>query len=277
MPIFKTNNLNDPPLAPYMERSENRLYHWNEPAPGLFIAESMKVIERALAAGYEPVSVLCEEKYLSSLPAAMNSVPVYTAERSVMEQITGYALTGGILSAMRREPLPGLEKVLDLSDVTGDGAPADPHPLSRIALLDHVTNPTNVGAIVRCAAAMGLGAVIFTGGCADPLARRAVRVSMGCIFQIPWTVTTSPEETLERLKEAGYASCAMALTDRSVSIEDKKLRAEERLAIVLGNEGDGLPEETIALCDYTVRIPMHHGVDSLNVASAAAIAFWELG
>lgn len=261
-----------PELDVYARLSENQLYHLYEPDAGIFIAESPNVIERALNAGYEPLSFLAETRELygdaQRILMRCEHTPVYTAESELLTRLTGFALTRGLLCAMRRKPLPTLEAVCA-------GA-------RRIAVMERVMNPTNVGAIFRSAAALGMDAVLLTPGCSDPLYRRAARVSMGTVFQIPWTfldekICSWPEEGQKILRKLGFRTAAMALRQDSVSVDHPALMAEERLAIVLGTEGDGLSEKTIADCDYTVMIPMAHGVDSLNVAAASAVAFWELG
>lgn len=261
-----------PDLDVYARLSENQLYHLYEPDAGIFIAESPNVIERALNAGYEPLSFLAETRELygdaQRILMRCEHTPVYTAESELLTRLTGFALTRGLLCAMRRKPLPTLEAVCA-------GA-------RRIAVMERVMNPTNVGAIFRSAAALGMDAVLLTPGCSDPLYRRAARVSMGTVFQIPWTfldekICSWPEEGQKILRKLGFRTAAMALRQDSVSVDHPALMAEERLAIVLGTEGDGLSEKTIADCDYTVMIPMAHGVDSLNVAAASAVAFWELG
>lgn len=261
-----------PELDVYARLSENQLYHLYEPDAGIFIAESPNVIERALNAGYEPLSFLAETKKLSGdvqrILIRCEHTPVYTAEFEILTRLTGFALARGLLCAMRRKPLPTLEAVCA-------GA-------RRIAVMERVMNPTNVGAIFRSAAALGMDAVLLTPGCSDPLYRRAARVSMGTVFQIPWTfldekICSWPEEGQKNLRKLGFRTAAMALKQDSLSVDHPALMAEERLAIVLGTEGDGLSEKTIADCDYTVMIPMAHGVDSLNVAAASAVAFWELG
>lgn len=253
-----------PELDVYARLTEAQLLNRFEPKKGMFIAESPKVIQRALDAGCEPVSLLvershCNEEAQEAILRCGN-VPVYTAEMEILTKLTGFRLTRGMLCAMRRKPLPALEEVLA-------GA-------RRIAVLEDVMNPTNAGAIFRSAAALGMDAVLLTSGSTDPLYRRSARVSMGTVFQVPWTFL--PENWVEVLRSYGFKTAAMALTDDSVSIEDPALRAEEKLAVVLGTEGDGLACSTIAACDYTVKIPMYHGVDSLNVAAASAVAFWEL-
>lgn len=260
-----------PELDVYARTSEVQLLRYYEPEPGVFIAESPKVIERALHAGYQPVSFLVEHKDLEreagEILKKYPDVPVYTAEYEVLIKLTGFALTRGMLCAMRRNPLPLAEEIC--------------RNASRIAVLENVVNPTNIGAIFRSAAALHMDAVLLTGGCSDPLYRRAARVSMGTVFQIPWTYfdkkTAWPGEGMQLLKNMGFKTAAMALRDDSVGIDNQTLQAEEKLAIVLGTEGDGLSSQTIADCDYTVKIPMSHGVDSLNVAAASAVAFWELG
>lgn len=261
-----------PELDVYARLSENQLYHLYEPDAGIFIAESPNVIERALNAGYEPLSFLAETRELygdaQRILMRCEHTPVYIAESEILTRLTGFALTRGLLCAMRRKPLPTLEAVCA-------GA-------RRIAVMERVMNPTNVGAIFRSAAALGMDAVLLTPGCSDPLYRRAARVSMGTVFQIPWTfldekISSWPEEGQKILRKLGFRTAAMALRQDSVSVDHPALMAEERLAIVLGTEGDGLSEKTIADCDYTVMIPMAHGVDSLNVAAASAVAFWELG
>ena len=238
---------------------------------GLFIAESPKVIERALNAGCFPVSILVEKKHIEGeakeIIARCPDIPVYTAEFDVLTQLTGFKLTRGMLCAMRRPKLPTVEEVCS-------GA-------RRIAILENVMNPTNIGAIFRSAAALNIDAVLLTPACSNPLYRRAIRVSMGTVFQIPWTFLGGDEASwpgsgMQTLKEMGFKTAAMALSDDSVTIRDSRLLAEEKLAIILGTEGDGLADETIAQCDYTVRIPMSHGVDSLNVAAASAVAFYQL-
>ena len=261
-----------PELDVYARLTEGQLKNRADLAKGLFIAESPNVILRALDGGYEPVSLLMERRHIEGQAREVvercGDIPLYTAPLPVLTELTGFPLTRGVLCAMRRRPLPSLEEVLS-------GA-------SRIAVLEDVMNPTNVGAIFRSAAALGMDAVLLTPSCSDPLYRRAVRVSMGTVFQIPWThigeeLTDWPHPGLERLRELGFKTAAMALRDDAVSIDDPALMAEEKLAVVLGTEGEGLADGTIADCDYTVRIPMSHGVDSLNVAAASAVAFWQLG
>ena len=270
--IISITDFMAPELDVYARLSENQLYHLYEPDAGIFIAESPNVIERALNAGYEPLSFLAETRELygdaQRILMRCEHTPVYTAESELLTRLTGFALTRGLLCAMRRKPLPTLEAVCA-------GA-------RRIAVMERVMNPTNVGAIFRSAAALGMDAVLLTPGCSDPLYRRAARVSMGTVFQIPWTfldekICSWPEEGQKILRQLGFRTAAMALKQDSVSVDHPALMAEERLAIVLGTEGDGLSEKTIADCDYTVMIPMAHGVDSLNVAAASAVAFWELG
>ena len=256
----------------YARLNENQLLNRANLSKGLFIAESPKVVERAMNAGYEPVSMLVEKKHIEGeakdVIARCGEIPVYTAEFEVLKQLTGFALTRGVLCAMRRRPLPSVEEVCK-------GA-------KRIAILENVMNPTNVGAIFRSAAALNIDAVLLTPACSNPLYRRAARVSMGTVFQIPWTYFSGdeaawPHPGIDVLKSLGFKTAAMALCDESVGIDDDKLMAEEKLAIILGTEGDGLATATIADCDYTVKIPMSYGVDSLNVAAASAVAFWQLG
>lgn len=260
-----------PQLDVFARLTEGQLRSRLEPEKGIFIAESPKVIERALDAGYEPVSLLMERKHISGqgrdIIARCGDIPVYTADREVLAGLTGYQLTRGVLCAMRRPPLPSVEAVCANA--------------RRVAVLEGIVDSTNIGAIFRSAAALGIDAVLLTPTCCDPLCRRAIRVSMGTVFQIPWArIGDSPAEWphpgLDRLRLLGFKTAAMALSDRAVSIENPALCAEKRLAIVLGTEGDGLSKSTIADCDYTVCIPMSHGVDSLNVAAASAVAFWQL-
>ena len=267
--IIEIKDFSAPELDLYARLNENQLLRYYEPQTGLFIAESPNVIMRALQAGYEPVSFLLEKKHIETqakdLLAKCPDVPAYVAEFDVLTKLTGFALTRGILCAMRRKSLPSIESVC-----------ANAH---RIAVLENVMNPTNVGAIFRSAAGLGMDAVLLTHGCSDPLYRRASRVSMGTVFQIPWTFIDCDwlKDGMDRLKAMGFRSVAMALKKDSVSIDDPQLMREDKLALVLGTEGDGLAKETIANCDYTVMIPMYHEVDSLNVASASAVAFWQLG
>ncbi len=304
--IIEIKNLDVPELQIYYNLNEAQLFHYFEPKPGIFIAESPKVIERALDAGCVPMSFLMEKKHVKTqakeilarceklqsqdikqtdkmeaengnssmaaeheIPvcAAEHEIPVYMAEIEVLAKITGYQLTRGMLCAMYRPTLPSVEQLCKNA--------------RRVAILENVVNPTNVGAIFRSAAALGMDAVLLTPACADPLYRRASRVSMGTVFQIPWTYfdknVSWPDGAMDVLHKLGYKTAAMALRDDSVSIDDEKMMEEEKLAIVLGTEGDGLADHTIADCDYTVKIPMTHGVDSLNVAAASAVAFWQLG
>lgn len=270
--IIEITNFAAPELDVYARLTEVQLLNRHEPEKGLFIAESPKVIERALDAGCEPVSFLVERKHIDGeakdIIERCGEIPVYTAEFDVLTKLTGFQLTRGMLCAMRRPKLPSLEEVC-----------AGAH---RIAILENVVNPTNVGAIFRSAAALNMDAVLLTPACSNPLYRRAIRVSMGTVFQVPWTFFGDearqwPEQGIRYLHELGFKTAAMALSDDSVTIDDPKLLAEEKLAIILGTEGDGLAASTISNCDYTVRIPMSHGVDSLNVAAASAVAFWQLG
>ncbi|MGN0485192.1 MAG: TrmH family RNA methyltransferase [Lachnospiraceae bacterium] len=270
--IKTITDLTAPELDIYARMSEVQLLRANEPKPGIFIAESPKVIERALNAGYEPISFLMEEKHVETqakeILARCPDVPVYVGEFDVLKNLTGFPLTRGMLCAMQRKELPSVEEVCANA--------------SRIAILEDVVNPTNIGAIFRSAAALNMDAVLLTSGSSDPLYRRSIRVSMGTVFQIPWTILEKKDEVwpqpgMQRLQQLGFKLAAMALRDDTVSIDDPRLQAEEKLAIVLGTEGDGLASHTISACDYTVKIPMSHGVDSLNVAAASAVAFWELG
>ena len=262
--IIHLTDFSAPELDVYARLTEAQLLNRFEPAKGMFIAESPKVIMRALDAGCEPVSILVERSRMvgESLDVInrCEGVPVYTADLDVLTQLTGYQLTRGLLCAMRRPKLPAVEEVIS-------GA-------RRVAVLEDVQNPTNVGAIFRSAAALGMDAVLLTPACSNPLYRRSCRVSMGTVFQVPWTYME--ENWIEKLRSHGFKTAAMALKDDSVSIDTPVLRREEKLAVVLGTEGDGLAAVTIEDCDYTVKIPMYHGVDSLNVAAASAVAFWEL-
>lgn len=254
-----------PQLDVYARLTEVQLYNHEFPEKGMFIAESPKVIERALDAGYEPVSCLMEKKHIEGegrpILDRIGDVPVFCAEFDVLTQLTGFALTRGMLCAMKRKKLKTVAQICQNK--------------SRVVILDRVMNPTNVGAIIRSAAALGMDAVLLTPGCSDPLYRRAVRVSMGTVFQIEWTFMESGD--LEEIKSLGFKTAAMALKDDTLSIREPRLTEEPRLAVIMGTEGDGLSDETIAACDYTVKIPMYHGVDSLNVAAASAVAFYQLG
>ena len=271
--MIEITDFDAPELDVYARLTEAQLLNKDHPEDGLFIAESPKVISRALDGGYEPVSVLVEKKQVLedaetiAVLGKCGNVPVYTAEFEVLTKLTGFKLTRGMLCAMKRRRLPGLQEICNGCD--------------RIAVLENVMNPTNVGAIFRSAAALHMDAVILTGGCSNPLYRRASRVSMGTVFQIPWTFVNNsvilPEEGMKILRELGFKTAAMALKEDSASIDDPELMKEDKLAVILGTEGDGLAPETIADCDYTVMIPMSHGVDSLNVAAASAVAFWQLG
>ena len=262
--IIEITDFNAPQLDVYARLTEAQLLNRHCLKEGLFIAESPKVIERALDAGYEPVSFLVEHKHIHGEARCVlercAGLPVYTAEFHLLTQLTGYQLTRGMLCAMRRRELPTVEEVCA-------GA-------KRVAVLEDIMNPTNLGAIFRSAAALGMDAVLLTPACSNPLYRRSARVSMGTVFQVNWTYLD--QNWTDTLRSMGFKTAAMALTDDSVSVEDPALMAEEKLAIVLGTEGDGLADSTIADCDYTVKIPMYHGVDSLNVAAASAVAFWQL-
>ena len=268
--IIEITDFSAPELDVYARLTEAQLRNRLEPEKGVFVAESPKVIRRALDAGCEPLSFLMERKHIDGQAAdllARCRVPVYTADRTVLEQLTGYTLSRGILCVMRRPVLPSVEEIC--------------RNAHRIVVLEGIVDTTNVGAIFRSAAALHMDAVLLTPTCCDPLNRRAARVSLGTVFQIPWTRIGSdhtqwPQPGLTRLRELGFRTAALALSDDSVSVEDPALMAEEKLALILGTEGDGLSEHTVAACDYTVRIPMSHDVDSLNVAAAGAVAFWQL-
>ena len=269
--VTEITDFSAPELDIYARLTEAQLLNRFEPRKGMFIAESPKVIHRALDAGYEPVSLLMEPKHIEGdaahIIARCGDTPVYTAQRNVLAKLTGYELTRGVLCALRRKPLPSVEELC--------------RNARRVAILESIVDPTNVGAIFRSAAALNMDAVLVTPTCCDPLYRRSVRVSMGTVFQIPWTRigavhTDWPQAGMEQMKQLGFKTAAMALSDDSVSIDDAVLCSEEKLAVILGTEGDGLSSQTIAGCDYTVRIPMSHEVDSLNVAAASAVAFWQL-
>lgn len=271
--IIEITDFNAPLLDVYARMSEGELLNRHEPHKGIFIAESPKVVERALDAGCEPISMLLEHKHIQGeakdIIARCGDIPIYTAPFDVLTQLTGFQLTRGVLCAMKRPCVPTMRDVCP-------GA-------KRIAILDDVMNPTNVGAIFRSAAALNMDAVLLTPHCSNPLYRRAIRVSMGTVFQIPWAYIdidnyhNDGTSYIHELKEMGFKTVAMALREDSVPIDDPALMAEDRLAIILGNEGEGLAASTISDCDYTVCIPMSHGVDSLNVAAASAVAFWQLG
>lgn len=270
--IIEITDFHAPELDPYARLTQNQLRNRLEPEKGIFIAESPKVIDRALDAGYKPVSLLMERRQITGPAAGILSrcgdAPVYTADREMLAELTGFELTRGVLCAFRRPaPRPVEELCRDAR---------------RVAVLEGIVDSTNVGAIFRSAAALNMDAVLINPSCCDPLCRRAVRVSMGTVFQVPWgqlgeTPADWPEKGMDILHSLGFKTAAMALSDRSVSIDDEQLAKEPKLAIVLGTEGDGLAAGTIASCDYTVKIPMSHGVDSLNVAAASAVAFWQLG
>lgn len=268
---IRITDFNATELDIYARTKEAVLLNRAKPEDGIFIAESPKVIERALDSGCEPISILMEERHIEgegkSVLERCGDIPVYTAEFDVLKELTGFPLTRGMLCAMRRPAPLSLQQVCENA--------------TRLAILEEVVNPTNVGAIFRSAAALGMDAVILTQACSDPLYRRAIRVSMGTVFQIPWTYVDKsvewPDEGMKFLHDMGFKTAAFALKDDSVGIDDPQLMSEEKLAILLGTEGDGLATETIADCDYTVKIPMSHGVDSLNVAAASAVAFWQLG
>lgn len=276
MEKIRIADLSRPETAIYNEHRESTLIHCNEPEPGIFIAESPKVILRALAAGYEPISVLMEEKQqglegaqvLAALEEKKADIPVYLGDRELLISITGFALNRGVLCAMKRRREKSVLELLSASCA------------ERICILEEVENPTNVGAIFRSAAALSMDAVLLSPGCSDPLYRRAARVSMGTVFQVPWTYIPEgewPGKTLEMLRGQGFTSVAMALRENAMAVDDPTLLAKKKLAVIMGTEGDGLRDVTIDGADACVCIPMAHGVDSLNVAAAAAVAFWELG
>ena len=271
MSIIEVTDLNAPELDVFARLTEAQLRNRLEPEKGVFVAESPKVIARALDAGCKPHALLMERRHIegqgAEIIARCGDIPVYTADREVLASLTGYELTRGILCVMDRPKLPTVEELCANA--------------KRVAVLEGIVDTTNIGAIFRSAAALHMDAVLLTPTCCDPLCRRAARVSMGTVFQVPWTRIGDhhsqwPQPGLAQLNELGFKTAAMALTDDSVSIDDTALRQEEKLAIILGTEGDGLSDTTIAACDYTVKIPMSHGVDSLNVAAASAVAFWEL-
>lgn len=270
--IIEITDFHAPELDPYARLTQNQLRNRLEPEKGIFIAESPKVIDRALDAGYKPVSLLMERKQITGPAAGILSrcgdAPVYTADRELLAALTGFELTRGVLCAFRRPAPRPVEELCKNA--------------RRVAVLEGIVDSTNVGAIFRSAAALNMDAVLINPSCCDPLCRRAVRVSMGTVFQVPWgqlgeTPADWPEKGMDILHSLGFKTAAMALSDRSVSIDDEQLAKEPKLAIVLGTEGDGLAADTIASCDYTVKIPMSHGVDSLNVAAASAVVFWQLG
>lgn len=265
--VREITDFSAPELDVYARLTENQLVNRAEPEKGMFIAESPLVIGRALDAGYTPVSFLMEPKDVETRGKALlercGSIPVYVAELDVLTQLTGFHLTRGMLCAMYRKPLPAVEQLCANA--------------KRIAVLEDVMNPTNIGAIIRSAAALHMDALVLTSACSDPLYRRAIRVSMGNVFQIPWTYFPKGADWTNQLHQLGFKTVAMALKEDSLDIYDPRLQQEDKLAVVLGTEGDGLAAETIAHCDYTVRIPMSHGVDSLNVAAASAVTFYQLG
>lgn len=267
---IKIYDFNAPELDVFVRLTGAQLRNRLEPDKGIFIAESPTVIEVALNSGCEPISLLTDERLINGAVEGIikrcPDIPVYIAEREVLTKLTGFELTRGALCAMRRPRLPSVEELCK--------------DARRVAVLESIADSTNIGAIFRSAAALCIDAVLITPSCCDPLCRRAVRVSMGTVFQVPWgRIGDTPDDwprDIERLKAMGFKTAAMALTDNSVSIDNEELMGEERLAIILGTEGDGLAKSTIASCDYTVKIPMSHGVDSLNVAAAGAVAFWQL-
>jgi tRNA G18 (ribose-2'-O)-methylase SpoU len=263
MNIIEISSLRQEGLEVFSTLTEAQLRMELEPEKGLFIAESPKVIRVALDAGWEPTALLCERKHITGdardIVARVGDIPIYTGSREMLSQLTGYTLTRGVLCAMRRKTMPSVSEVV--------------RDARRVVVIEAVTDTTNIGAIFSSAAALGIDAVLLTRDTCDPLNRRAVRVSMGSVFLVPWTWLDGPAKSLQPL---GFKTAAMALTDNSISLDDPRLKDEDRLAVIMGTEGDGLPHQTIEEADYTVRIPMAHGVDSLNVAAAAAVAFWEL-
>lgn len=266
--IIEITNFSAKELDIYARYSENQLRHIYEPETGIFIAESPKVITRAYDAGYEPLSFLADKRHLANdetkaLIAKCSEIPIYTANSQVLTKLTGFQLVRGVLCAMRRRELPKVKNICANS--------------FRIAILENVVNPTNVGAIFRSAAALHMDAVLLTKGCSDPLYRRAARVSMGTVFQIPWTYLHGEISEICQLRQLGFRTAAMALNDSAINISDPRLLKEEKLAIILGTEGEGLSAKTISESDYVIKIPMSHNVDSLNVAAASAVAFWQLG
>lgn len=268
--IIEITDFHAPELDVYARLSEGQLLNRHEPEKGIFIAESPKVIQRALDAGCIPVSMLVEHKHLETQAKEIikqcENIPVYTAEFEILTQLTGFQLTRGMLCAMYRPKLPSVEEIISRA--------------SRVAVLEDVVNPTNVGAVFRSAAALNMDGIILTSNCSNPLYRRAIRVSMGTVFQVPWTFFEKdswPQSSMELLRRYGFKTAAMALDPTALSVDDEILLRERKLAVVLGTEGEGLSARTVAQCDYTVCIPMAHGVDSLNVAAASAVAFWELG
>lgn len=278
MNIINIEDINDPNLDIYARLSEKELLHYYEPNGGIFIAETLVVIKRALDAGYEPVSMLIEKRQLEGnhidsdilkeILERMSDVPIYCSDIDVLQNLVGFHLTRGVLCAMKRKSAPSIDETICNA--------------RRVAVVDKVMNPTNLGAIFRSAAALNMDAVLLTPECTNPLYRRAIRVSMGTVFQIPWTYIADdyndwPMPAMDDLKKHGFKTVAMALRKDTVNIDDKFLHDEPKLAILLGSEGYGLDEKTIDACDFTVKIPMSHGVDSLNVAAASAVAFWELG
>lgn len=263
MPVIEITSLDFPEVSVYSRLTERQLRSADADGNGIFIAESPKVIRVALRAGYEPLSFLCERRHIDGDAAdiinSCGDVPVYTGDRALLSRLTGYELTRGVLCAMRRRPCRKLEDVCRNAE--------------RIVIIDNVVDSTNIGAIFRSAAALGIDAVLLTKKSCDPMTRRAVRVSMGSVFLVPWTWTENP---ITELRALGFRIASMALTEKSVTLDNESLKSEPKLAIIMGTEGEGLPDETISNSDYVVRIPMMHGVDSLNVAAASAVAFWEL-
>lgn len=267
MPIIEIKDLTATELIPYVSSNEIQLKRYFEPEQGIFIAESPKVIRLALDAGYEPISMLAERKYISGqgndIVERVGDIPIYTADSFVLTELTGFKLTQGMLCAMRRRELPNVEDICLNA--------------RRIAVLEDVMNQTNIGAVIRSAAALGIDAVLLTEPSSDPLYRRAIRVSMGTVFRMPWAyISGNSPKYVDILKRMGFTTAAMALHSNTVDIDNTELKKAEKLAIILGTEGEGLKDSTIEACDYTVKIPMADGVDSLNVAAASAVAFWEI-
>lgn len=270
--VIEIKDINDPFLDPYARMTENQLKSRIAPEKGVFIAESKTVVSLAMDAGYEPISVLMERFQLNGPAKELASrlgenVPIYTADSDILQSLTGFKLSRGVFAVMKRPVLPSVKEICQNA--------------KKIAVLENIVDSTNMGAIIRSAAALGIDAVLVTRGCCDPLLRRAARVSMGTVFQIPWTYigdsdTDWPGKGLDLLHSLGFTTVAMALSGNTVNINDECLKREERLAVILGTEGTGLCDETINACDFTAKIPMYHGVDSLNVAAASAVAFWEI-
>lgn len=269
MKYIDVKSLDSDDIKLYTEYNENQLFRYNEPHPGLFVAESPEVINRALNALYEPISFLVEKENITDsveMTMARCDVPVYVSSHEILKDLPGYGLTRGMLCLLKRKKLPSVEEIVSSA--------------KNIVVLEDVMNPSNIGAIIRSAAALNIDAALFTKGCSDPLYRRAARVSMGTVFQMPWTFFDKkmnyPDSAIEILKDMGFGIIATALLDDTLDIRDERIHKLDKKAIILGTEGTGIKKETLQLCDYTVKIPMSHGVDSLNVAAASAVTFWEL-